>query len=331
MKPLIRNQRIRIDSHQWGDGRPMDISAVHIHKSTKQPIPINGKRQHVEIEIPLTEDAAPYIYTPQKELDKIPRQLKEEIEEALRNPKRLIEFAKEVAQTLSNYYELTEMQLFEALKRVASCAGIKWDAEDIHSIYDGVWSNIYHLQLHDTEDHKWYCLTLNGRGLQIEDTLHDEPIDYYKPRFIIANVGSSYRGKSTTIKATFFELQRRGYVCRFLKGDAESEDIKGIVKVENVLVGVESQGDPDSRMTESLEDFEQMGCQIILTASRTRNDTYNKIFDMRYWYNYEVILAPNPRPYYYHPMYQQGLQVNLWSELHAKELATIIEQLASIC
>ena len=330
MKPLIRNQRIRIDSHQWGDGRPMDISSVHIHKSTKQPIPVDGRRQHVEIEIPIVGDQLPHICGGNEELNKIPREIREEIEYVLSHDnKKVKEFAIEVADVLSQYggKEWGQEKVVDALNRIAKSVGLSWTKEYYHSIFDGLWDNVHHLQLRDTEDNLLYCLTLNNRGLQIEQTNHDSVVDYRSPRYIIANIGAGSKGKSTTIKSVFKILSNKyPNDVNILAGKSEKEDIKATIKIGNVLVGVESQGDPWSRMSDSMEDFEQLGCQIIITASRTRSDTYNQLFDMRYWYNYEIIIANNPRTYYHNPMFGKQL-LGDWDERHAQEIVSIVEDL----
>jgi acid phosphatase class B len=43
--------------------------------------------------------------------------------------------------------------------------------------------------------------------------------------------------------------------------------------IKGFLVGIESQEDPNSRLGDSLNDFENNGCEIIFCASRTRGMT----------------------------------------------------------
>ena len=54
------------------------------------------------------------------------------------------------------------------------------------------------------------------------------------------------------------------------------EDIKGVVEIKGVKVGVESQGDPSSRMCKSIDDFvNKYDCLIIVAACRTKGNTYD--------------------------------------------------------
>ena len=306
MKPLIRNQKIRIDSHQRGDGRLLDIASVHIHKSTKQPIPIDGKKQHVVIEIPLHGDHEPLIQSTTGRLDDIPRQLKEEIQEALSNKKQVAIFVKEVLHTLQNYPGWHPEDLIDALRRIASIIGIEWTEEQLQTYSNNALGFVCHLQLFDHRDKTWYGLAICNQGLQIEDIMDERPFDYNRPRFVIADRGRSNMGKSSVIK-TVWEILSSRYPHEIIKHDY---DIKGIIKKEKCLVGIESQGDPNSRMQESMDDFVQYGCDIILTACRTRGETYEKLFDLYYWYNYEIILLSNPHPYYYqHSLSEEMLRI----------------------
>jgi alkyl hydroperoxide reductase subunit AhpC len=43
--------------------------------------------------------------------------------------------------------------------------------------------------------------------------------------------------------------------------------------IKNLLIGIESQGDPNSRLGGSLNDFEKNGCDIIFCTARTRGMT----------------------------------------------------------
>lgn len=320
MKPLINNQILRIDSHQRGDGRPMDITSVHIHKKTKQPILVNGKRKKVEIEIPLYGDKQPHIVANQQELENIPGVLKEEIQEALSRPQKVIAFAKEVANILQNYAEWEPEQLVDALRRVADIVGIQWSKEQLHTFSSEALGFTCYLQLLDNLDHKWYELKVNNRGFQIENTMRELPVDYSRPRYIIADCGHGYMGKSTSIKGVWNILSNK-YPNNLIKDDG---DVQGVVNINNCLIGIESQGDPDSRMPESIDDFEQIGCDIILTACRTRGETYNKLFELYFWYNYEIILAPNPHPYYYKHNVPKPMLFDMDFE-YSSALAQIIE------
>ncbi|MEG0468140.1 MAG: hypothetical protein RR551_07660, partial [Mucinivorans sp.] len=72
-------------------------------------------------------------------------------------------------------------------------------------------------------------------------------------------------------------------------------DIKATVDIGGVLVGIESQGDPNSRMQQSMDDFVAMGCHIIVAACRTKCGTYDKIIDLNTSYGYDIIWAANDK------------------------------------
>ena len=50
-------------------------------------------------------------------------------------------------------------------------------------------------------------------------------------------------------------------------------DIQRIYRIGNITIGIESQGDPNSRQKSSLTLFGKNNCDIIVCASRTKGDT----------------------------------------------------------
>jgi hypothetical protein len=93
--------------------------------------------------------------------------------------------------------------------------------------------------------------------------------------------GPHDRGKSETIKNVYCELIEKykdAMVKNFLPEDISESCQKNNIKViiSNVLghtIGIESEGDPDSRLKESLKDFEANKCDIIFCATRPRSNT----------------------------------------------------------
>ena len=108
---------------------------------------------------------------------------------------------------------------------------------------------------------------------------------------VIANYGKAQSGKSSSIKEVFNKLIAT-YPYKVLIKDG---DIKAIITIGNVLVGIESQGDPNSRMIQSMNDFVSMGCQIIVAACRTSGKTYNKIIELDQINGYDIIWASNDK------------------------------------
>jgi hypothetical protein len=92
---------------------------------------------------------------------------------------------------------------------------------------------------------------------------------------IITVGGVANVGKTTTLKLVRDELLKRpGAVLE--KVFVNKRDIKLIIKVDGLLVGIESAGDPTGRVeTEQLRDFIAAGCDVIVCATRTRGRAYD--------------------------------------------------------
>ncbi|HEY4300175.1 MAG TPA: hypothetical protein VGM73_04840 [Candidatus Didemnitutus sp.] len=92
---------------------------------------------------------------------------------------------------------------------------------------------------------------------------------------IIALYGPANVGKTTTLKIVLVSLEkRRGAVStRFI----DLTDIRAIISIGKLKIGIESQGDPASRLPESLNLFIREGCHIIICATRTRGATVDAV------------------------------------------------------
>lgn len=93
-------------------------------------------------------------------------------------------------------------------------------------------------------------------------------------KILIALKGRANSGKSSTIKTAYGLLKERNPETLnevFIDG----VDIKVIMTIDGIKVGIESQGDPDSRLGESLKDFSIADCKVIVCATRTRGMTVN--------------------------------------------------------
>ena len=62
--------------------------------------------------------------------------------------------------------------------------------------------------------------------------------------------------------------------CEFLK---LGKDVRVIIIIGTIKIGIESQGDPNSRSFKSIPLFIKNGCSIIICASRTRGGTVKLI------------------------------------------------------
>lgn len=94
-------------------------------------------------------------------------------------------------------------------------------------------------------------------------------------KLVIANRGAGWVGKSAAILSLINLLEEKGY--RLIYKVPQGADCKAAFMVEGVRVGVESQGDPKSEMEASMEEFVSEGCEIIVTACRTKSKTFEKV------------------------------------------------------
>ena len=121
-------------------------------------------------------------------------------------------------------------------------------------------------------------------------------------KIVIANSKMAQSGKSTSIRYVFEILSERYkagvHVLLPTTGYNKKEDVKAIIEIPQadghiVKVGIESQGDPNSRQNKSIDDFINAGCEIILVACRTRGKTVNKIEWLRGILHWQAIWFDN--------------------------------------
>ena len=100
-------------------------------------------------------------------------------------------------------------------------------------------------------------------------------------RLVIADRGCSDLGKSAAVKCVYYLLKSEGYRLELEKWQYREEygDIKAIFNFDGVKVGIESQGDPGYDMESTIDEFVEKGCEIIVTACRTKGSTFVKVRD----------------------------------------------------
>ena len=323
MKALIKGQKLRVDNHHRGDGSPLDMPFVHVHKSTKYPI--EGKLHQVDIEIPLEEHGTPRILVENERQEDIPRPLLREIQDVLANKDRSITFAREIIEALRNYNPADENVAIEALERIAKSLGLRWQEKHIRKVVGRYGGTAMRYELRDLYDRRIYSLMVNPIGLQMEDTMRETFTDEERRKYIIVNRGRTQRGKTPSIKLVF-EILAKEYP--HYQYPVDGDDIKAIIDIDGVKVGIESQGDPGYRMEESMDEFEAIGCDIIYTAARPMGPTYDKVFEMNTWYGYEILLDENPRPYYdsRYTIFDDGT-LDMMNQLYAQQTAQLIVEL----
>lgn len=111
-------------------------------------------------------------------------------------------------------------------------------------------------------------------------------------KLVIANKGIRSQGKSSSIKKIFDKLQSKypNEVITCKKG----KEIKATLKINNIMIGIESEGDPDSRIFDSLDDFVEDSCDIIVVACRTKGGTCEKVRSLENE-DYEIKWLSNER------------------------------------
>lgn len=93
---------------------------------------------------------------------------------------------------------------------------------------------------------------------------------------IVALYGSANLGKTTTIKMVL-EMLKVEYPSAKIQEMFIGVDITVIIEISHVKIGIESQGDPNSRLFDSLDVFVRVGCDIIVCATRTRGMTVQAV------------------------------------------------------
>ena len=90
---------------------------------------------------------------------------------------------------------------------------------------------------------------------------------------VFALQGAASSGKSDTLIRLLEALEAK-YPRAIKETLHHGKDVKVILRgVNGMVVGIESQGDPNSRLEESLEGFKKAKCDIIFCACRTRGMT----------------------------------------------------------
>ena len=105
---------------------------------------------------------------------------------------------------------------------------------------------------------------------------------------IIALKGAGQRGKTSTIKIVYANfLEKYAKIIDYFPSE---HDIKILMQdVNGLKIGIESGGDPNSRLKDSLKDFHKAGCDIIFCATRTSGmtvdwvDAYSKQYEIVYF------------------------------------------------
>lgn len=109
---------------------------------------------------------------------------------------------------------------------------------------------------------------------------------------LIAIWGPSNQGKSGTINKIIEEVIKR-FPRALIEIIEDGVDKKVIIILDKIKIGIESQGDPGSRLEESLKDFVKIKCDIIICATRTGGSTVNAVIALEN--TYDIVWITNYR------------------------------------
>lgn len=136
---------------------------------------------------------------------------------------------------------------------------------------------------------------------------------------IFANWGQARKGKSDTVKRIAQEILAT-YPTAITSPTTinYSGDIQVIITIGNVTIGIESQGDPNSRLFESLKMFSSANCDIIICSTRTSGGTVDAVSALHSSYGYEIVWVTNHRS-------NEKSQSTL-NDISAKHIFTLVQQ-----
>lgn len=134
----------------------------------------------------------------------------------------------------------------------------------------------------------------------------------------IAIYGPAVQRKSSTIKeiARQLELAFPALVKHIIN---DGIDITYVLDINSVKIGIESQGDPNSRQPRSLKHFVSLGCNIIICASRTTGMTVDAVNELHSLHGYDIIWSTNHRSWE-----KSQLQLNQISAAQIVDLVRLI-------
>lgn len=105
---------------------------------------------------------------------------------------------------------------------------------------------------------------------------------------VIAVWGAANTGKTKSIKRAYTMLTD-AYPGAEVEEFWNGVDITVVITAEGAKLGIESQGDPTGqRLKKSLQRFVDIGCQLIICATRTRGSTCKVVEEFRKKNEYEL-------------------------------------------
>lgn len=147
-----------------------------------------------------------------------------------------------------------------------------------------------------------------------------KPKQYNMNKTIIAVYGRAGEGKSETIKnvVSIFENLFPFALIQYLENDG---DILAIISLGSVKIGIESQGDPNSRMIhkDTIDQLIAKSCEIIVCATRTDGMTVKKVDQLAVQYGFNTIWKSS--------YYTNGLDTTVANRIAAEEIVNLIQSI----
>ena len=137
---------------------------------------------------------------------------------------------------------------------------------------------------------------------------------------IFANWGQAGQGKSDTVKRIAQEILTTYTTATTSPTTINfSGDIQVIITIGKVTIGIESQGDPNSRLFASLKKFSLANCDIIICSTRTSGGTVDAVSALHTSHGYEIVWVTNYR--------SSEKNKSTLNDISAKHIFTLVQQI----
>lgn len=130
--------------------------------------------------------------------------------------------------------------------------------------------------------------------------------------------GRAKQGKSETVKEIAKEILAHHPSATSLPVHIDySKDIQVIITIGKITIGIESQGDPGSRLFRSLDKFSAAKCDIIICSARSSGATFDTVGEL-HAKGYDIVWVTNHRS-----AHKDHAMLN---DISAKHIYKLVEQ-----
>jgi hypothetical protein len=137
---------------------------------------------------------------------------------------------------------------------------------------------------------------------------------------IIANIGRGSVGKSDTIKRVATNIIRKYPFSVTIPEKIDySKDISVVIKIGEVSIAIDSEGDPNTDLKGRLNHFVKKECDIIICTARTSGATKNAIYDLQRSKGYEIVWTINFR--------SDKKNHNVLNEMSANNIIELVDEI----